>query len=294
LHSTRSDVLVIGYGSLMSGLGLQVLGQLHVRGVSRVALRNARRGFGKFSQHGDRFAMVLEPLAPEQPFQARLLAPDAPPEEGPEGLALLLSPNDVARVAEREGYSSGAFRRLREEAAGARLEIAAFLDQLHEACGFDASVYRQQLFRLVGYTSPHYIPHPIRVDGQQAGLTFLAPGAEGSGSSRVVPVRVRTGSTTLMTLAEAWQRKPNRTQLTYFAACLLGGVHGVLVEDILATLDAAPGLCERLRSVLAAEQPQELARFLRATNLGQQAYWEALGPTTHSLRRSGLERRLRG
>lgn len=289
-----SDVLVIGYGSLMSGFGLQLHGPLRARGACRLALANAQRGFGKFSQHGDRFAMVLEPVDAAQPIEAFVLASDAPASGVPEALGLRVSPNDLARLAEREGYSSGALQQLREEAGRRATDIATFLWQLLAETGFDVVRFRERLFRLVGYTSPHYLPHPVRIDAQRFGLTFLAPGPEGSGSPRVVPVRVRTQHTTLMTLSEAWRRKPNRSQLLYFAACLLGGVHGVYVGDLLAALPNDPALHERLRPVVAGEQRQELARFLATTGLDHASYWQAFGPSTHALRRSGLEALLNG
>jgi hypothetical protein len=289
-----SDVLVIGYGSLMSGLGLQPLGRLRVRAVARLALVNARRGFGKFSQHGDRFAMVLETADPRQPLEARWLPSDAPAGELPEGLGLVLQPNDLARLAEREGYSSGAIQRLRDEAARQKLGLAAFLWTQLEAASHDVVGFRQRLFRLVGYTSPHYVPHPVRLDGQRFGLTFVAPGREGSGSDRVVPVRARTGQLAVMSLTEAWHRKPNRTQLAYFTMCLLAGVHGIFIGDLLVALEADPSLRDRLRPLIAAEQRHELARFLDATGLDHTAYWQAFGPPTQALRRSSLEALLRG
>jgi len=145
----------------------------------------------------------------------------------------------------------------------------------------------------VGYTSPHYIPHPVRLDGERFAVTFLAAGAEGSGSERVVPVRVRTGNQTLMTAAEAWQRKPNPTQIDYFTACLLGGMHGISVRDLLQPLANERALSDRLRAVLAVEQRPELPRFMEMTGLNHAAYWQAFGPPTHSIKRSGLEEFLR-
>jgi cation transport regulator ChaC len=283
------DVAVIGYGSLMSGLGLQPFGRLRVRGAARVSLSNARRGFGKFSQHGDRFAMVLEPLRIDEPLYAQTLAADAPASGTPEGILFSVRPNDLARLSDREGYSSGAMQRLRQEAATAGQELALFLWLHLEAAGFATSVFRERLFKLIGYTSPHYVPHPVRLDRGQFAVTFLAPGSEGSGAASIVPVRVRTGTTELMTACETWRRKPNRTQLAYFAACLLGGVHGIGLHDLLPPLaDDAP-LSARLRDTLRREQQQELARFLDMTGLDHSAYWQQFGPPTHGVQRSGLE-----
>jgi hypothetical protein len=278
----------------MSGLGLEPFGHLRVRGAARVALLNARRGFGKISQHGDRFAMVLEADYTHQPIEARTLAPDAPPSEGPEGLLLLVQPSDLARLSDREGYSSGALQRLREDGRLARQDLAAYLWSLFVDAELNLAAFRQRLFKLVGYTSPHYLPHPVRVDDERVAITFLAPGREGSGSERVVPVRVRTGTTMLMTLPEAWRRKPNRTQLAYFLACLLGGVHGINVRDVLEPLADERGLSQRIRGALADELRHEVARFLETTGLDTTSYWQAFGPPTQALRRGGLEEFLKG
>lgn len=284
-----SDVVVIGYGSLLSGLGLQPYGRLRVREATRVALVNARRGFGKFSQHGDRFAMVLEPLRSDEPLQAQTLAADAPAGDAPEGIAFWVRPNDLARLSDREGYSSGAVQRLRQEATVRRQDIAAFLWSQLEEAGFETLAYRERLFKLIRYTSPHYIPHPVRLNNAQLALTFVAPGREGSGSATVVPVRVRTGTVELMTAPEAWRRKPNPTQLAYFSACLLGGVHGVGIHDLLLPLADDPRLCERVRETVRTEQQHELPRFLDMTGLNHGSYWTCFGPPTHGVRRSGLE-----
>jgi hypothetical protein len=292
--AVSTDVLVIGYGSLMSGLGLLQSGPLRVRAAVRIALHHARRGFGKFSQHGDRFAMVLEPVGEHQPIEARTVSVTDPPGEVPEGIGLLVQGNDLAQLCDREGYSGGAARRLRDEATQRGQDLAAFLWTLLADTGFDTPRFRQRLFSLVGYTSPHYLPHPVRLDEQRFALTFLAPGREGTGSARIVPVRVRTGNESLMTVSEAWRRKPNRTQLSYFVTCLLAGVHGVCIGDILDPLAHDPALAQHLRTAVAAEQRQELRRFLDMTGLDQAAYWEAFGPPTHAVRRSGLEQFLRG
>ncbi len=286
--------MVIGYGSLMSGLGLSSLGRLQVRAAVRLALLNARRGFGKFSQHGDRFAMVLEAERAERPIEGRVLAPDTPVTTPLEAIGLVVQPNDLARLGDREGYSGGAVRRLREEASRQRQGLAAFLWSMLVEAGHDTATFRQRMFKLVSYTSPHYLPHPVPLGDDQFAVTFLAPGREGSGSERVVPVRVRTNNESLMTATEAWRRKPNRTQLDYFVTCLLGGVHGISMADVLASLPEDTGLCDRVRAGIVAEQRQELPRFLDMTGLDHAAYWRSFGPPNQAVRRSGLEQFLRG
>jgi hypothetical protein len=289
-----SDVLVIVYGSLMSGLGLESFGHLRVRGAARVAILNARRGFGKLAPRGDRFTMVLEADYTHQPITARVLAPDTPPGEGLEGLLLLVQPSDLGRLSDHAGYSGGAVQRLREEARLKQQDLGAYLWALFVDTELNLPAFRQRLFKLVGYTSPHCVPHPVRLEDDRVAIVFLPPGREGSGSERVVPVRVRTDMTTLLTIPQACQRKPNTAQLAYAVACLLGGVHGVNVQDLLEPLAADAGVSQRVRSALGHELRGEVSHFLATTGLDTTSYWEAFGPPTQALRRGGLEEFLKG
>jgi hypothetical protein len=254
----------------------------------RVEIRNARRGFGKYSQRGNRFAMVLDPIAPGVAIEARVLSADAPASGGPEGLLLEVPSNALQRIAVREGYDASAFGEIQQAAESEGVPVAEFLWELLSDCAFDTAKYRERLFARVGYASPHYIPHPVGLGEGKAALTFLAPGSEGSGSSRVVPVRVRTGNGPLMTAAQAWSRRANDTQLAYFATCFLGALHGIcqreLVEDVICN-SAFEGL---VRTALARHQAAEMQRFLTATGLAGEVYLSLLGEPSMLPARSGL------
>ena len=66
-------------------------------------------------------------------------------------------------------------------------------------------------------------------------------------------------------------------QIGYFAECLLGGVHGVAVGDLMASFDAnahwAPDLARHFHR--AAEGERE--RFMRATSLDERRYLDRFG-----------------
>lgn len=286
-----TGVWIIGYGSLMSGLGLQPLGRLAVRDVARVALHNARRGFGKFSQHGDRFALVLEAVDPAEPIVAERLESTTPPGRGVEALALCVPWNAFLRVGEREGYAPWALQRARAAAQRDGCDLASFLWHLYESEHMELAGFRRQLFASTEYASPHYAPHPVPLNGETA-ITFLAPGREGSGSNRVVPVRVRTGHLALLSLGEAWRVKPNASQLSYALACVLGGMHGVVVTDLIECLADHPELRRQLAAALQAHGAAEWARFLDVTQLTAAAYGRALGTPEVARQRGGLERLL--
>lgn len=285
--SPEKEVALIAYGSLMSGYGLKPLGRLRARTAARVALLNARRGFAKYSQRGDRYALALEPIDAAAPIGARRLEAHEPASAEPEALLLRLSSRDLDRVTTREGYDPAALGRLRDEAARQACSLAQLLWTLLEGADFDIARYRSRLLELTGYTSPHYIPHPVAL-GDERALTFLAPGREGSGSARVVPVRVRTGDPAPMTALQAWRERPNPTQLEYFVACFLGALHGICQHDLIGDLPNDSDLCIHVRAALARERDAEPGRFLAATSLHSDAYNEAFGAPAALVARSRL------
>lgn len=286
-----AETIVLVYGSLMSGLGLRVLGPLRVRSAGRVAFTNARRGFGRLSHRGGHYAMCLEALVGHTSIGARLLAAGAPPAGEVEGLALEVAPVALARIADRAGYSSGALQRLREDATTERLSVAEHLRKVFEDAGCDVRNFRARLYRRIGYTSPHGIPHPVRLTDGRCALTFLNPGIEGTGSDRIA---APPPPPALFTLAEVCRRQAGQGQLEYAVACLLGGVHGIAVHDLLASLAQDPVAAGTVRRAIPAEQRQELARFLAATGLPASTYFTAFGPASHALSRGGLNSLLRG
>lgn len=268
LDMPRLPITIIAYGSLMSGLGLGREQSLPVSDAWRVRLRNARRGFGKLSQYGDRYAMILEPLRADAPIRAERIERSSRNSTAPEAIAFTLDAEAFARVARREGYRADA---LLQHAAASEQDVAQYLWDLSARSGNDLECYRRALFEAIGYTSPHYIPHPVMM-GMEPAIMFLAPGVEGSGSDAVIPIRVSAGMTQCLSLTDAWQRKPNDSQLEYFAMCLLAEEHGVSLADVDDRHDGGPALIERLRARLEAERRDERTRFRAALHLSEAAY----------------------
>jgi len=279
---------LIAYGSLMSGLGLSPLGRLRVARAARVALHNVRRGFAKHSQRGNRFAMVLDPIDDGVGIEAQILAADEPAATAPEGLLLEVSPAILMSIAKREAYDPNALMTLQRAAAGEGMSLAEYLWARLTDSGLDTAAYRARLFEQLDYTSAHYIPHPVSLGGTQRGLTFLAPGREGSGSARVVPVRVRTGNGPLLTAAGAWSERPNETQLDYLTTCFLGAQHGICLRDLIDEVDPSSELERLLRASLARHRPGELQRFLAATGVAAETYRSLFGDPETLPARSGL------
>ncbi len=224
---------VIGYGSLMSAYGLGRDGDLVLHRPRRVELSNAWRGFAKQSLHADRLAAVVDRRDRSRPITARAVAAE---EMGrsPQALAFDVDATGLPLLSRREGYSTDAMQRLVELSEG---DVAGKLRRLSRSASGRSADYRRSLYDTLGYTSAHYIPHPLRLDGEDA-IIFVAPAAEGSGCDKVVPVRVATDRCEALSASETWRIKNNDAQLDYFAMCLLGAAHGIDVADLCTDLSA--------------------------------------------------------
>jgi len=286
------DVTVIGYGSLMSGYGLSLSGPLQVKQAYVVALIGFRRGFAKLSRYGDRFAMDLH--ITQFPLRGQAMPPASIPNGAIEALALTVSLDDACRLAQREGYSPAALQQLAGIARGKGLDLADFLWELHAEANHDVVQYRCRLFALTGFTSAHYILHPVTLDGAGRALIFLAPGFEGTGSDEVISVRQQTGIQVIMNTREVWQRKPTDDQMSYFLSCLLGGTHGICMRDLLSSVGEEPTLSTALTSRLLSLLKEERIRFLTTTGVSEESYQRSFGHPEAALARSGLGSFLHG
>lgn len=270
----------------MSGRGLAFSGTLQVKEAFVVALRHCRRGFAKLSRYGDRFATDIE--VQQFPLAGWRISPSMAPNGEVETLALTVSLDDFSRLVKREGYNPEAMQRLAEFARKENRSLANFLWEIHASVEHDPVRYRRQLFVLTGFTSPHYIPHPVRLAEAAYALIFLAPGSEGTGSDTVISVRQQTEIQEVMSTSETWRRKPNDDQLSYFLSCLLGGAHGVNVRDLLVSVSDDPHLTTLLRNRLRLELQEEVAHFLTVTSLSLESYEKEFGMRERCLTRSGL------
>jgi hypothetical protein len=99
---------------------------------------------------------------------------------------------------------------------------------------------------------------------------------------------------TIMTTVEAWRRKTNEDQLSYFLSCLLGGAHGVSIHDLLLSVSEEPVLIERLRERLTQVLAEEHARFLVTTGVSFEEYRRFLGDPEEACERGGLTHLLKG
>jgi hypothetical protein len=269
---TKTTTL-IAYGSLMSGLGLTGLAPMPVADAWRVRLTGCRRGFGKLSQYGDRFAMVLESTAERAPIRSCAITAETPTAtDGVDALAYALAVPELARVAQREGYRADALLALARHAERSGQGLGRYLFGIAERAGFDVAAYRRTLAAVVDYTSPHYVPHPVASETGEPAIVFLPPGAEGSGRDDVVPIRVQSAETRLLTFRQVWRVKPNPSQLDYAATCILAEAHNLSLADVLGDVRAYPPLAGLVDARLASDLAVEASRFRAALGLSEERY----------------------
>ncbi|HEX4211416.1 MAG TPA: hypothetical protein VHY56_13550 [Candidatus Binataceae bacterium] len=274
----NSTLLVIGYGSLLSGYGL--LSERR-NGASRlialdafpVRLHNARRGLAKPTGHGRYLAMDLEPIDPTAPIIASTMPlfgstlPEAvngngniavaPPVNGNRNassrhagvtgigaLGLVFDRESAPLIARREEYDAEKLDELLDIADRAAMPIGDFLLAIARNAGFNLLAYRSALRQLLGYTSPGYIFHPLPLGDGRVAVVAIGSGYDGSGDPAVQSKRARFGMDRLLTLGEAlahptFDMDPHG-QVGYYLECLLGGYHGIDVSDLVIALCPKP------------------------------------------------------
>jgi hypothetical protein len=275
--AVNDTLLVIGYGSLLSGYGILAerrggKSRLIARDAFPVRLDNARRGLAKPSSHGHYLAMDLEPIDPAAPIAAR--AANGHRGTGIGALGLVFDRQWAPLIARREEYDETQFLRLLEIADRAGQPLGEFLLDMARQTKWSLLEYRRALYDLLGYTSEGYIFHPAPFNDGRVAIAAIGSGFEGSGDSSVRSKRNEYGMDRLLTLAEAMRVDSfdldHDGQVGYFVECLLGGWHGLDIHDLTAGLE--PNLRDALKTRMATIAPGENERFLRATSLDNARY----------------------
>ncbi|HWJ40022.1 MAG TPA: hypothetical protein VNT29_02760 [Candidatus Limnocylindrales bacterium] len=271
------EILVVGYGSLLSGYGLLAerrggASRLIARDVHPVAIQNARRGLAKPSSHGSYLAMDIEPLDRGFPIRASSAADSG----GIGGLLLTFDREYAPLIARREEYDPDAFMRLIGLADRAGLPLGEFLMEIASDTNFDLLAYRIALRTMLDYTSPGYIFHPIEIDDGRIAIVAIGSGFDGSGDPKVVSRRFQYKMDRLLSLDESMRTEisgfDRAGQIGYYAECVLGGLHGVDVGDLAQGFDADADWVRDLAAHLGPIAAGERERFLEATSIDAARY----------------------
>jgi hypothetical protein len=276
-------LLIVAYGSLLSGYGILAErrgggSKLVARDAFPVTLANARRGLAKPSSHGHYLAMDLEPIVAGKPMIAHR-ASDA--VEGLGVLGLEFGREWAPRIAQREEYAPAKFVELLELADRAGQPLGEYLLAIAERTRFELLAYRTALRELLGYTSEGYIFHPIPFQDGRVGLAAIGSGFDGSGDLAVRSKRHEFGMNRLLHLTDALAVRSfaldRAGQVGYFVECVLGGIHGLGVADLVREIAMESELGSEVARRLAATAPREHALFMAATSLDDTRYRRAFG-----------------
>lgn len=271
-------LLVIGYGSLLSGYGMLAHrrgggSKLVARDAFPVTLHNARRGLAKPSSHGKYLAMDLEPADPNQPIVADASCDG---DSGIGALGLVFDRQWAERLARREEYDPAKFLELLDFADRARKPLGEFLFHIAELARFNLLAYRCALREMLNYTSHGYIFHPVPFRDGRVAIAAIGSGFEGSGDPAVQSKRNEFGMDRLLGLDEALKLKSlaldRDGQVGYFVECVLGGIHGLGIGDLLAGMSLAGRLEIDFARRLTGAVPLERELFLQATSLDETGY----------------------
>lgn len=235
-----------------------------------IAIHNARRGLAKPSSHGSYLAMDIEPAERGLPITA------ANGNGGIGGLLLTFDREYAPMIARREEYDPAAFERLIALADRASQPLGDFLMAIAAATRFDLLEYRVRLRAMLGYTSPGYIFHPIEIDDGRVAIVAIGSGFDGSGDPAIVSRRREFGMDRLLSLDESMRTQmpgfDRAGQIGYYAECVLGGLHGLGVSDLVSRCDAEEPSVRELAAHLGPIAEGERARFIEATSLDAARY----------------------
>jgi hypothetical protein len=277
-------LLVVGYGSLLSGYGMLAErrgggSKLVARDAFPVVLGNARRGLAKPSSHGHYLAMDLEPASAGHPITAH--AGHDGSRRGIGALGLVFDREWAPLISRREEYEPAKFVALIELADRAGQPLGEFLLAIAERTRFDLLTYRMELRAMLGYTSHGYIFHPVPLDDGRVAIAAIGSGYEGSGDPAVRSKRNEYGMDRLLGLPDALRvstlELDREGQVGYFVECILGGMHGLGVADLIDGLDSEGELRVEIARRIAAVAADERARFMRATSLDEARYRRNFG-----------------
>ena len=296
-----SDEIIFAYGSLMSAYGIKGLlrkrtqSSLNIRNAFLIWMKSGKRGFAKPSR-GPRLSMDLDYF---YPLKAKIIdRVDKPPNKGFIGLGLEIPAGDFPKVCRREGYKPSYGLKLLKVAKKQNKTVGEFLLNILRDCdtgSFEDTIrkYRQKLNEIVG-VSEHYLPHPIELEDGRVAVTFIAPGKYGTGD-RIRSRKEEEGILELRDVIGAFEwcsrRGSDEEFAKYLVECLLGGVHGIYLGDILEPVSRKSlARFDHIQNMLSNYVSKERAEFIDLVFKGdERAYLEKFGKSlTDNLKASGI------
>jgi len=236
-------ILIIGYGSLLSRFGIdrrQSTRDIVVYNPFIVRFKGFR-GFNTINDHYMDIGKNFNPIGERVNINGSI------DESGKtfECLAYYIKDEDLHKIERREGYPAELMDKIKKSLSyynkkfNQDLNIATFLwtfypyqERMANNCS-KILRYRNILGSYVEYSvinKTHYIPHPIKVKCQPNKFGLISIRTD-IGAKKDFNNKIR-----LMTISEAiHSESPPRE--SYFLECILGGVHGINIRDLLSGLN---------------------------------------------------------
>ena len=281
--------LIFGYGSLMSYRGLfrDASKKINILNAVRVQIK-ADRGFAKPSK-SRYYCMDIDNFKLKGSVIENVPKPDYI-----EGLVFQIYQEDFSKYCTREGYSKG--DELITYSSNFNSISEALWKLSQDTIGNDyyqsISNYREELREKIKYTSSHYIPHPLLIKNLGYAITFIAPGKYGTGNANKQSRKEREEIFHLMNVIDVLKRNDvNKVEfLEYFLECILGGVHGINIRDIIDSVSEDSEFFNILQKILTKELIIEEKKQFANTIFGNLERYEYIfGNLDQNLSRSGLK-----
>lgn len=239
-------ILVIGYGSLMSRFGIDERNSTEDLEVFNpfIVRFEGDRGFNTDPGHYLDIGKDFDPIGDIININETI----DKSRNTFECLAYYIKVEALQKVAQREGYPEELMKRIKKELSHYNKDndqpknIAEFLWTFYPSrevnlnYGEKIQKYRKKLGKCIKLdiiNANRYIPHPVKVKCRQNNKSIfgLISIHTDIGAKKYSHKDIR-----LMTINEAI-RSGNLRRDTYFLECILGGVHGINVRDLLSRMD---------------------------------------------------------
>ena len=280
--------MIFGYGSLMSYRGLlrSVKERIKMLDAFRIQIKGkrglAKPAFHKFCMDIDDF--ILEGSTIENQVDQGYI----------EGLLVEITQNNFPEFCTREGYTRGN-KLITYSSNFSNIGEALwklFQESMRNNYSKSLKIYRKKLKANLGYTSKHYIPHPLEIKNLGYAITFIAPGKFGTGNGNLKSRKTEENISYLMSLNEVLGRRDvNKNELlNYILECLYGGVHGINVRDIIDLISANFEFLREVKKNFSEDsinmEKKQFANYIFGNIIN---YEQKFGNLEQNLYRSGLK-----
>jgi len=293
--------IIFGYGSLMSLHGffrlLREKGNIKQHKLWDLRLIYLPRGVRGFAKPtGAHLAMDID----EFELRGSFVQPTFKPDMGFVGVGLVVSREHFTTICAREGYHRELARILMKKANDLGCSIGEYLFKLAKKVSRDGilditnvNAYRKLLYRKIGGTSKHYIPHPLVMDDKVA-ITFIAAGKYGTGKDMFDGLKINQGIQRVFDAYEYYMhyRETNlESFIKYLIECLLSGIYGVSLHDILKPLQEIKDVefKQKIKESIEEYLHKEAMLFIhKVLNGSVSKFFRKFGSLERNIKASGL------